>query len=86
VTVCEGANGEITLLYEGRELPYTTYRKGEKPPPVADEKTVNEHVDAALAKQDKARAQPTADDPWRTAGTIAVAKAAARSPTTPNAP
>ena len=41
VTVCDLANGEVVLLREGRELPYTTYRKGERPPPVEDEKTLN---------------------------------------------
>lgn len=28
VTVCALVNGEVVLLHEGRELPYTTYRKG----------------------------------------------------------
>jgi hypothetical protein len=50
VTVCALADGEVALLREGRELPYTTYRKGERPPPVEDEKTLNARVDAALAR------------------------------------
>ena len=58
VTVCALADGEVVLLREGRELPYTTYRKGERPPPVADEKTLNERVDGALEKQQRQRAKP----------------------------
>jgi transposase len=64
VTVCTLASGEIALLYEGRERPYTTYRKGEHPPPPADDKTLNARVDAALAKQ-QSTAKPRADHPWR---------------------
>lgn len=64
VTVCALPSGEIALLYEGRELPYTTYRKGERPTPPADDKTLNARVDAALAKQ-QGTAKPSADHPWR---------------------
>lgn len=66
VTVCELPDGEVVLLRDGRELPYTTYRKGERPLPPADDKTVNERVDAALAKQPSgAKPKPQADHPWR---------------------
>ena len=82
VTVCALANGEVVLLREGRELPYTTYRKGERPPPVEDEKTLNERVDAALAKQSSPPSKPAPDHPWRQAG----ARATARTATSPAAP
>ena len=52
------------MLYAGRELPYTTYRKGERPPPLADDKTLNARVEAALAKQ-QGTSTPRADHPWR---------------------
>jgi len=66
VTVCELPDGEVVLLRDGRELPYTTYRKGERPLPPADDKTVNARVDAALAKQPSgAKPKPRADHPWR---------------------
>jgi transposase len=85
ITVCALTDGEIVLLREGRELPYTTYRKGERPPPVEDEKTLDDRVDAALTKQRaKPPVKPRADHPWRQAGAIAVAKAASSS--TPPAP
>jgi hypothetical protein len=77
VTVCALADGEVVLLREGRERPYTTYRKGEQPPPVADEKTLNERVDGALDKQQRQRAKPALDHPWRQA----IARAATRTAT-----
>jgi transposase len=86
VTVCEHPNRKIVLLYRGRELPYTTYRKGKMPPRVEDEKTLNNRVDAALAKQKtRVSAKPSPDHPWRQAGAIAAARAAARFATPPAA-
>jgi transposase len=82
VTVCALADGEIALLREGRELPYTTYRKGERPPQVEDEKTLNERVDAALAKQSPKPSKPAADHPWRKGAAIAATRAGA-SPAAP---
>jgi hypothetical protein len=82
VTVCALANGEVVLLREGRELPYTTYRKGERPPPVEDEKTLNERVDAALAKQSSKPSKPAPEHPWRKEAAIAAARAGA-SPAAP---
>ena len=61
VTVCALADGEVVLLREGRELPYTTYRKGERPPPVADEKNLNERVEAALARPQSQTAKPASE-------------------------
>ena len=82
VTVCDLASGEVVLLREGRELPYTTYRKGEPPPPVEDEKTLNERVDRALEQQQRPRTKPAPDHPWRQAGAMATARTA----TSPAAP
>ena len=77
VTVCALANGEVVLLREGRELPDTSYRKGERPPPPAeDEKTLNARVDAALEKQQRQRDKPARDHPWRQAGAMAAARTA----------
>ena len=81
-TVCDLADGEVVLLREGRELPYTTYRKGERPPPVEDEKTLNEQVDRALEKQQRKSSTPAPDHPWRKA----VARAAARTANSSAAP
>ena len=75
VTVCALADGEVALLREGRELPYTTYRKGERPPPVEDEKTLNARVDAALARPSPKSSTPAPDHPWRKAAALAAAHA-----------
>ena len=84
MTVCALADGEVVLLREGRELPYTTYRKEERPPPVEDEKTLNARVDGALAKQQRQRSKPARDHPWRQAGAMAAARA--RTASSPAAP
>ncbi len=86
VTVCALANGEVVLLREGRELLDTSYRKGERPPPPAeDEKTLNARVDAALEKQQRQRDKPARDHPWRQAGAMAAARTAP-SPAAPPDP
>jgi hypothetical protein len=85
VTVCALADGEVALLREGRELPYTTYRKGERPPPVEDEKTLNERIDAALAKQSSKPSKPAPEHPWRKEAAMAAARAGA-SPAAPVSP
>ena len=64
VTVCELLNGEIVILYKGRELPYTTYRQH---PPLSqphDEKTINQAVAEIVAKP-RSGHKPKADHPWR---------------------
>ncbi len=64
ITVCESFDGTVTLLYNGKEQPYTTYKRGEKPQPVADEKTISQAVDQAIIKQ-KNNYKPKPDHPWR---------------------
>lgn len=77
VTLCELGSGEIVLLYEGRELPFAISRQGERSPAVEDEKTLNDRVDAALAKQPgNGPPKPAADHPWRQAGATAAASSA----------
>jgi len=77
VTVCEGDNGEVVLLYAGKELPYTTYRKGEAPPKTEDEKTLNARVDAAVGRQS---AKPGPNHPWRKSVVITDAPASEQTP------
>lgn len=64
VTVCESCDGKVTLLYKGKEQQYKTYKRGEKPQPVANEKTINQAVDQAIIKQ-KTQRKPKVDHPWR---------------------
>ncbi len=64
ITVCESFDGKVTLLYKGVEQKYSTYKRGEKPQPVADGKTINQIVDQAIIKQ-KLRNKPKPDHTWR---------------------
>lgn len=68
ITVCEHFDGRITLLHQGHPLAYRTYQKGERPTPVEDDKTLNQRVDQALARQAcPAPPKPKASHPWRKA-------------------
>lgn len=66
VTVCELRSGEIVILRKGKEMPYTTYRKGERPAPLEDEKSLNLRVDDVQKRQSERHAwKPAPDHPWR---------------------
>ena len=66
VTVCELCSGEIVILRKGKEMPYTTYRKGERPAPLEDEKSLNLRVDDVQKRQSERHAwKPAPDHPWR---------------------
>ena len=52
VTVCDAGNGEIVLLYKGKEMPYKIYQTGEAPSPIEDEKTLNARMDQVVAGQE----------------------------------
>lgn len=68
ITVCEHFDGYITLLHQGHALSYTTYAKGARPAPIEDDKTLNQRVDQALAKQaSPPPPKPKANHPWRKA-------------------
>ena len=68
VTVSELATGEIAILYQGKELSYNAFRKGERPAAVEDEKSLNKRVDAACkAQARRKRWKPKPDHPWRKA-------------------
>ena len=64
VTVCELLNGEIVILYKGRELLYTTYRQHSPRSQSHDEKTINQAVAELLAKPRTVH-KPKPDHPWR---------------------
>ncbi len=73
VTVCEDFSGKVTLLYQGKPLVYTTYKRGEKLPPSADEKTINQAVEKAINKQiQRPKYKPRIDHPWRTDGSLKI--------------
>lgn len=64
LTVCEGFDGTIKLLYKGKEQAFTTYKRGEKIEPPANEKTIHQVINSAIQKQ-KAGNKPNPDHPWR---------------------
>jgi transposase len=66
ITVCESFDGTVILLYQGRELEYSTYQKAQRQSAVENEKTINLRVEQALKKQAKRTAwKPAPDHPWR---------------------
>lgn len=60
VTVCEDAQGTVTILYHGKELAYTIFHKQEHQSEIVESK----NVDLALINQRKAHV-PAPDHPWR---------------------
>lgn len=57
VTVCENAQGEVTILYKNKPLSYTIYHKSPRQAEVVDIKT--------LDRQIKTPKPPAPDHPWR---------------------
>jgi transposase len=60
VTVCENAQGKVTILYKGKELDYTIFHKQEHQSEIVDSK----NLDMALQTQCKGHI-PAPDHPWR---------------------
>lgn len=60
VTVCEDANGQITILYKGKTLEFTIFHKQLRQAEVVETKD----VDHALQSQRMAH-KPAPDHPWR---------------------
>ena len=64
VTLCESFSGDLTVLCKGGKVKFKLLQSGTMP--VADEKTLDARVDAALAAQAKKPAyKPAPDHPWR---------------------
>ena len=61
VTVCLKADSEVAILYKGKELAYTIFKKQAKQSEVLSSKDIDRKVDK-VRKQYK----PAADHPWRT--------------------
>lgn len=75
VTVCQSFDGTVTLLHQGRHLPYRLLAEGEPPIPLDDEKSLHHTVDQAKAKQAAKPAwKPAPDHPWKRMAKIAAAQ------------
>lgn len=66
ITLCEGFDGSVTLLHEGKSMPYRVLMEGEPPIPLDDEKSLAQTVEQAKAKQlHNPGHKPAPDHPWR---------------------
>ncbi|MHA7816723.1 MAG: hypothetical protein ACX93N_09620, partial [Pseudohaliea sp.] len=66
VTVCEGFDGAVAVLYRGRTLDYRLLAQGQPPAPLDDEKSV--HLSVQNAKQQQLANpahKPAPDHPWK---------------------
>jgi transposase len=59
VTVCLEADGTVTLLYRGKELPYTVYHQQTHQSEVVETKNLDRVLELPLPRK------PAADHPWR---------------------
>ena len=60
MTVCENAQGEITILYKNKPLAYTIYHKPARQAEVVDTKSIDRHL--------RVPKPPAPDHPWRQDG------------------
>lgn len=61
VTVCEDLEGKITIIYKGKKLPYTCYKKQKKTAEIIGVKVLNHKIDTIV----KRRHKPSMNHPWR---------------------
>ena len=57
VTICENANGDVTILYNNKPLSYTIYHKSTHQAEIADSKTLDHQL--------RTPNPPAPDHPWR---------------------
>ena len=69
VTVCQDAQGKITLLYKGKSLEYTIFHKQARQAEIVESK----QIDHALLNQSKAH-KPATNHPWRKGFTTPLSK------------
>ena len=60
VTVCENAQGEITILYKGNALDYAVYHKQQRQAEVVSSKSIDQRL--------KQPVRPAENHPWRRYG------------------
>ena len=63
VTVCEDAQGEITILYKGRALDYSIFHRQQRQAEVVMSKEIDTHL-----KKSKKSYKPAPNHPWRQYG------------------
>lgn len=60
VTICENAQGDVTILYKDQPLSFSIYQKPTRQAQIADSKTLDRHI--------KPPYTPAPNHPWRTFG------------------
>jgi transposase len=74
ITVCaDVADAPVVLLHQDKPLPYRLFERHQLLPRSADDKTLNERVEQAKAKQNKPPRIPSPNHPWRNYQTNAAA-------------
>ena len=63
VTVCENAQGQVTILYNRQPLDYTLYQKPVRQAEVVSTKSIDPHLDKKMKPH-----KPAPDHPWRQYG------------------
>ncbi|MGD2159005.1 MAG: hypothetical protein PVG14_17245 [Anaerolineales bacterium] len=63
VTVCENAQGDITILYKGKPLQYSVFHKQQRQAEVLTSKQIDTHL-----KELKKPPKPAPNHPWRQYG------------------
>ena len=77
VTLCEAFDGTVSVLHQGRALPYRLLAEGEPPIPLDDEKSVHHTVEQAKARQARdPHRKPSPDHAWNQAAKINAQRAA----------
>jgi transposase len=64
IAVCACSDGEIVVLNEDQELPYSLGPRKSPAVPVVDDKTLNAQVDAAVIRRPNIT-RPSSDHPWK---------------------
>lgn len=66
VTVCEPADGPVTVLHKGRTLAWRLLAEGAPPIPLDDQKSLHQSVDQAKREQQqRTHHKPPPDHPWK---------------------
>jgi len=76
VTVCESFDSPVTVLYQGRVLPYRLLAEGEAPIALDDEKSIDQTIEQAKTRQAiRPPRKPAPDHPWSRMIRVAVEEA-----------
>lgn len=65
ITVRDDGTHESIVLQQGKPLSYRVFARHDLPPRIADDKTVDAHIETAKRRQASAPPTPAANHPWR---------------------